>query len=168
MNLLLFIAENLYNGKYGTFLFNSEKERKDNNAKEKTISIWTEILENENEFINPIYDENNDQPIQINYKKIKLWKEYFLRFEKGQNDGNYISKFIRKEKKYQREIDKKNKLIEEMSRIFIKQRINIDILSQEAQEEVKKYFENSSINYSFEIMKPTQSVININKNSKDD
>ena len=168
INLLLFIAENLYNGKYGTFLFNSEKERKDNNAKEKTISIWTEILENENEFINPIYDENNDQPIQINYKKIKLWKEYFLRFEKGQNDGNYISKFIRKEKKYQREIDKKNKLIEEMSRIFIKQGINIDILSQEAQEEVKKYFENSSINYSFEIMKPTQSVININKNSKGD
>ena len=55
-----------------------------------------------------------------------------------------------------------------MSRIFIKQGINIDILSQEAQEEVKKYFENSSINYSFEIMKPTQSVININKNSKDD
>ena len=167
INLLLFIAENLYNGKYGTFLFNSEKERKDNNAKEKTISIWTEILENEKEFLNPIYDENSEQPIQINYKKIKLWKEYFLRFEKGQKDGNYINKYIRKEKKYKKEIDKKDKIIEEMSRIFIKQGIKIDILSPEAQEEVKKYFENSTINYSFEIMKPTQSIINMNnKNTK--
>ena len=117
--------------------------------------------------LNPIYDENNDQPIQINYKKIKLWKEYFLRFEKGQKDGNYINKYIRKEKKYKKEIDKKDKIIEEMSRIFIKQGIKMDILSPEAQEEVKKYFENSTINYSFEIMKPTQSIINMNnKNTK--
>ena len=89
------------------------------------------------------------------------------RFEKGQKDGNYINKYIRKEKKYKKEIDKKDKIIEEMSRIFIKQGIKIDILSPEAQEEVKKYFENSTINYSFEIMKPTQSIINMNnKNTK--
>ena len=164
INLLTFIAERLYCGKYGTFLFNSEKERVENNAKEKTISIWNEILDRKEEFLNPIYDINNEQPIQINYKKIKLWKEYFLRFENGQNDGNFIKRFIKKEQKYKKEINKKNKIIEEMSRIFIKQGINKDILSHEAQEEMKKYFENSTINYSFEIMKPTESVININKN----
>ena len=96
VNLLNYIAERIYSGKYGTFLFNSEKERKENNAKETTISIWNDILEKENEFKNPIYDEKNEQEIQINYKKIKLWKEYFLRFEKRKNDINYINKFINK------------------------------------------------------------------------
>jgi len=166
INLLTFIAENLYCGKYGTFLFNSEKERKENKAKENTISIWSEILERKKEFMNPIYDSNNDQAIQINYKKIKLWQEYFLRFEKGQNEGNYVQRYLKKEKKYKKEIDKKNRIIEEMSRIIVKQGINIEILSNEAQEELKKYFENGTINYSFEIMKPTESAINLNNPDK--
>ena len=43
VNLLNYIAERIYSGKYGTFLFNSEKERKENNAKETTISIWNDF-----------------------------------------------------------------------------------------------------------------------------
>ena len=166
VNLLNYIAERIYSGKYGTFLFNSEKERKENNAKETTISIWNEILEKENEFKNPIYDEKNEQEIQINYKKIKLWKEYFLRFEKRKNDINYINKFINKEQKYINEIDKKNKILEEMCRIITKEGINYDILSPEAKDEIKKYLQNSTINISFEEMKPTESVMNITKTQK--
>ena len=161
VNLLNYIAERIYSGKYGTFLFNSEKERKENNAKETTISIWNEILEKENEFKNPIYDEKNEQEIQINYKKIKLWKEYFLRFEKRKNDINYINKFINKEQKYINEINKKNKILEEMCRIITKEGINYDILSPEAKDEIKRYLQNSTINISFEEMKPTESVMNI-------
>ena len=166
VNLLNYIAERIYTGKYGTFLFNSEKERKENNAKETTISIWNEILEKENEFKNPIYDEKNEQEIQINYKKIKLWKEYFLRFEKRKNDINYINKFINKEQKYINEINKKNKILEEMCRIITKEGINYDILSPEAKDEIKKYLQNSTINISFEEMKPTESVMNITKTQK--
>ena len=166
VNLLNYIAERIYSGKYGTFLFNSEKERKENNAKETTISICNEILEKENEFKNPIYDEKNEQEIQINYKKIKLWKEYFLRFEKRKNDMNYINKFINKEQKYINEINKKNKILEEMCRIITKEGINYDILSPEAKDEIKKYLQNSTINISFEEMKPTESVMNITKTQK--
>ena len=166
VNLLNYIAERIYCGKYGTFLFNSDKERKENNAKQTTISIWSEILQKEKEFKNPIYDENNEQEIQINYKKIKLWKEYFLRYEKGKNDINYINKFINKEQKYINEINKKNKILEEMCRIITKEGFNYDILSQEAKGEIKKYLLNSSINLSFEIMKPTESVMNIIKKEK--
>ena len=166
VNLLNYIAERIYSGKYGTFLFNSEKERKENNAKETTISIWNDILEKENEFKNPIYDEKNEQEIQINYKKIKLWKEYFLRFEKGKNEMNYINKFINKEQKYINEINKKNKILEEMCRIITKEGINYDILSPEAKDEIKKYLQNSTINISFEEMKPTESVMNITKTQK--
>ena len=161
VNLLNYIAERIYSGKYGTFLFNSEKERKENNARETTISIWNDILEKEKEFKNPIYDANNDQEIQINYKKIKLWKEYFLRFEKVKNDMNYINKFINKEQKYINEINKKNDILKEMCRIITRENINYDILSPEAKDEIKKYLQNSSINYSFEVMKPTESVMNI-------
>ena len=166
VNLLNYIAERIYSGKYGTFLFNSEKERKENNARETTISIWNDILEKENEFKNPIYDEKNEQEIQINYKKIKLWKEYFLRFEKRKNDINYINKFINKEQKYINEIDKKNKILEEMCRIITKEGINYDILSPEAKDEIKRYLQNSTINISFEEMKPTESVMNITKTQK--
>ena len=166
VNLLNYIAERIYSGKYGTFLFNSEKERKENNAKETTISIWNDILEKENEFKNPIYDEKNEQEIQINYKKIKLWKEYFLRFEKRKNDINYINKFINKEQKYINEINKKNKILEEMCRIITKEGINYDILSPEVKDEIKKYLQNSTINISFEEMKPTESVMNITKTQK--
>ena len=166
VNLLNYIAERIYSGKYGTFLFNSEKERKENNAKETTISIWNDILEKENEFKNPIYDEKNEKEIQIDYKKIKLWKEYFLRFEKRKNDINYINKFINKEQKYINEINKKNKILEEMCRIITKEGINYDILSPEAKDEIKKYLQNSRINISFEEMKPTESVMNITKTQK--
>ena len=166
VNLLSYIAERIFCGKYGTFIFNSDKERKDNNAKETTISIWSEILEKEKDFKNPIYDSNNSQEIQINYKKIKLWKEYFLRFEKCNGEINYINKFINKEQKYINEINKKNKIIEELSRIITREGINYDILSPESKEEIIKYLQNSSINYSFEIMKPTESAMNINKKNK--
>ena len=54
-----------------------------------------------------------------------------------------------------------------MSRIITKQGINPEIFSPEAREEIKKYLENSTINNSFEIMKPTESVINMKNKDKD-
>ena len=54
-----------------------------------------------------------------------------------------------------------------MSRIITKQGINKEIFSPEAQEEIDKYLENSTINYSFEFMNPTQSTLNLNKKGKD-
>ena len=43
--LLLFLAEELYSGKYGTFLFNNEKEREEYNEEENTLSIWNYIID---------------------------------------------------------------------------------------------------------------------------
>ncbi len=89
-----------------------------------------------------------------------------MRFEKRKNDINYINKFINKEQKYINEINKKNKILEEMCRIITKEGINYDILSPEAKDEIKKYLQNSTINISFEEMKPTESVMNITKTQK--
>lgn len=105
--LLLFIAYHTNSAKYGTFLFNSEFERKCKifNAKNMTVSIWTDILEsvhnsddknipfnqenfNENKkfnFVNPYYDEKSNylnKTIFPNFglHKLKLWEEYFFRY----------------------------------------------------------------------------------------
>lgn len=84
MQLLLFIASNIYSGKYGTFLYNNEKDRLAKDAKKKTMSIWTEVLEDEEHFYNPYYNPNTQQHFfftpQFSYYKIRLWEEYFLRF----------------------------------------------------------------------------------------
>ena len=60
------------------------------------MCIWDSIFENEKIYLNPIYDINNKNEIEMNYKKIKLWKNYFFRFEKGENDINYISRYIKR------------------------------------------------------------------------
>ena len=86
--LLFFLANQMFNGKYGTFLFNNEQERDQFNAREKTLSVWSYVKENENRFLNPIYNPNDNLPFIMNYKRIQLWGKYFFRFEDGDNCFN--------------------------------------------------------------------------------
>jgi protein tyrosine/serine phosphatase len=103
-NLLTFLAEEVYAGKYGTFLFNNEKEREIYDAENKTLSIWNYVKENEDTFINYIYDPEDNGQLVINYKRVKLWSDYFYRFEKGGN--GYLKEFERKNKKDKMIIEK--------------------------------------------------------------
>lgn len=80
--LLLFLAEEVYNGKYGTFLFNKEKDRKIFKLHENTISIWNDVLNSKNKFLNPFYKDNTNQTLTFDVRLIKFWDEYFLRFVK--------------------------------------------------------------------------------------
>ena len=100
-NLILFLAEELYSGRQGTFLFNNDKEREEFNADSKTVSIWNYIKENENKFINIIYDPEDDGELIINLKTIKIWKDYFYKFEK-EDSKDYVldecEKILKKEK----------------------------------------------------------------------
>ena len=56
---LLFLAKNYNLNLYGTFMFNNDKHRKDNNAKEKTCSVWTEIYRNYDPYVNIYYSPNS-------------------------------------------------------------------------------------------------------------
>jgi hypothetical protein len=83
MDLLIFIAYHINSCKYGTFIFNSDKERSDRGAKNKTVSIWTDVLENKNFFSNPFYNPGlTSKYILPNFAfyKIRFWEEYFLRY----------------------------------------------------------------------------------------
>ena len=181
LNLLTFIASEVYTGKYGTFLFNNEKEREKNNAKSKTISIWSEVIKEKKYYLNPIYDPNNNEPMCINYKKIKLWDEYFYRFEKGEQKQLYLKLFNKKMCEKENTLDKKQKIIEEMVKFFLSQtEYDLSSFSEGCKNEFKKYTEKSIIksnekntektniqsnNYdmSFEILNPTPSILNMKK-----
>jgi hypothetical protein len=85
VSFLTFIASHLYTCKYGTFLFNCEKERFDYDAKNRTISIWTDAWNEENrtKFVNPFYVRENINEIIPNYGvyKLRLWEEYFYGYD---------------------------------------------------------------------------------------
>jgi len=84
--MLLFIAENFYSCKYGTFLLSSHREREDASISKESISIWMEInLRKKSEFKNPYYDEKvpSSRLTRIpkpEYHHLRIWREYFFRF----------------------------------------------------------------------------------------
>ena len=94
--LLLFLAEEVYNGKYGTFLFNKEKDRKDYKLHENTISIWNDVLNSKNKFVNQFYNKNKkeNQMLMFDVRLMKLWDEYFLRFVKGFQNSQLIKRSL--------------------------------------------------------------------------
>ncbi|KAL1893219.1 phosphatidylinositol-3-phosphatase ymr1 [Ceratocystis pirilliformis] len=76
----------LYSCQYGTFLFNSEKQRHDARAHEVTTSVWDYFLSRREEFTNPRYDSTIDDRVAgkerlifPNLGKIRWWHQCFNR-----------------------------------------------------------------------------------------
>ena len=100
MKFLLFIANNINSGLYGTFLYDCEKDREKYNAKNKTISCWTEILNNINFYKNQFYEEKSRRIYfftpSFAMSRIRLWEEYFLPFTQinlNISYDSYINRF---------------------------------------------------------------------------
>ena len=151
-NLILFLAEEIYTGKYGTFLFNNDKEREEYEGNDKTISIWNYIKDNEKKFINQIYNPDDERGLIINFKKIKLWRDYFYRFEKGNNEY-CLEEYDKKLKSYENKINNNKNIIEKLSKIIANKcdKEDIEDLDKETKEIIEKYIkekkeEESSIN----------------------
>ena len=82
-NMLLFLSEEIYSNRFGTFLFNCEKELHDNLAKNTTISIWSDIFLNKEKYLNPFYKYNKEPLIirgEVQY--LCIWKEFFYKYIK--------------------------------------------------------------------------------------
>ena len=118
----------------------NEKEKEDLNIKNETESIWCYVLENKKKFMSPIYrkkkdnDGNNDIPLEMNYKKIKIWEDYFFRFEKGEKKGKFFELINKKLYGYKSQILKKQKILEEMYKIIEAQ--NKNLITQEMKKEL--------------------------------
>ena len=82
----------LYSCQYGTFLYNSEKQRADARVKERTSSVWDYFLCRKAEFTNPDYDPTIDDHvvgqeriILPRLKEIRWWHQLFGRTEDEMN-----------------------------------------------------------------------------------
>lgn len=96
-NLLVYLSEEIYSNKFGTFLFNCEREMEENNAKEVTISIWSDIFLNKIKYINPYYKEIKEPlNIKTGVQYLTIWKEFFYKYinvgliKEGENEINEI------------------------------------------------------------------------------
>lgn len=80
MEFLLYLAFHYNSCLYGTFMYNCESERFEKKAKQKTTSIWTDMLKNLNRYINNRYN-----PVEIIFPnsspyKMRFWEEFFFRY----------------------------------------------------------------------------------------
>ena len=113
-------------------------------------------------YLNPIYDPNNNEPITINYKKIKFWDEYFYRYEKGEQTQKYLKLFNKKVNEYEKKMEKKQNIIDEMAKYLINKSVDLSIFSEDCKNEIKNYLEKCNTgNLSFEILNPSESVLNM-------
>ena len=137
-DLLFFLANEIFTGKYGTFLFNNEKEREEYNAREKTVSVWSYVKENEYRFINPIYNPDDNSPFVMNYKRVQLWSKYFFRFEDG--DNNYNEEITKVVNNLNNVIKKDKEMINDLVNFINKKCSGVDIssLKEECQTLIKK------------------------------
>ncbi|TWU74805.1 hypothetical protein ED733_006385 [Metarhizium rileyi] len=82
----------LYSCQYGTFLYNSEKQRKDARLSERTSSVWDYFLCRKEEFTNPDYDPTVDDRVRgkeriilPNLREIRWWHQAFGRTDDEMN-----------------------------------------------------------------------------------
>jgi hypothetical protein len=83
----------LYSCQYGTFLYNSEKQRSDARVKERTRSVWDYFLSRRLEFTNQGYDggeiddhkRGHERLIFPDLSKIRWWAEIFGRKDEEMN-----------------------------------------------------------------------------------
>ena len=78
---LVFLANHVYSGLFGTFLYNCFQERIiAHQCDRKTTSVWTYLIKYKASYTNPFFEELNGAlwP-STSPKKIKLWERFFLR-----------------------------------------------------------------------------------------
>ena len=85
-NFLIACLRHVYSGRYGTFLFDSERERAIHQCRTKTVSLWTEMNVHRAPFINDEYDHLNSEKrettvkmysgMQVEIPLLSLWPAY--------------------------------------------------------------------------------------------
>lgn len=93
---LVAIVDHLYSCRFGTFLFNSEKEREDHHLKNRTVSLWSCLNSNMQLYINPFYTHNAAVLYPISdIKRLSLWTRCYLRWHRNMKDQEAPSEKIK-------------------------------------------------------------------------
>ena len=59
------ILDHLYSCLYGTFLYNTDKERREHKVKSRTKSLWSFINTKRNIFLNPMYCAELERDLKL-------------------------------------------------------------------------------------------------------
>ena len=80
---LLELQRQLYECKYGNFLYNNEKEKTEAEVSEKTRSVWADLLHPNNvgRYSNPAHIEGDNEVLFPDPKDVKWWTTWFKRGE---------------------------------------------------------------------------------------
>ena len=77
---LIFLMDCMNDCKYGTFLYNCERQRVSASLHVRTESVWDTVLNNRDRFVNPMYRPfPHHLKASESFRKIQLWDEYYLR-----------------------------------------------------------------------------------------
>nr|XP_018899140.1 PREDICTED: myotubularin-related protein 2 [Bemisia tabaci] len=78
---LINIIDHMYSCRFGTFLFNSDRERTNEGVKQKTVSLWSYLNSSIDLYRNPLYHPQPHvlEPI-ASMRYIQLWKGYYCRW----------------------------------------------------------------------------------------
>ena len=81
---LITILDHLYSCQFGTFLYNTERERIAHEIKKKTISLWSMINTQKDSYLNPFYSHEVGSGKVLfpsaAIRHLKVWKTYYCRW----------------------------------------------------------------------------------------
>ncbi|XP_074651370.1 phosphatidylinositol-3,5-bisphosphate 3-phosphatase MTMR2-like [Tubulanus polymorphus] len=82
-HFLITILDHLYSCLFGTFLFNSDMLRTKEEVKTRTVSVWSYINSDIEEYMNPLYASYLNQHVLLpvaSLRRIELWTRYYIRW----------------------------------------------------------------------------------------
>ncbi len=83
---LLDIAYHAYSQRFGTFLLNTDKERRDANVKGKTASVWTLLNAHRELYRNEFYVADDPNLVEDKFfpdpllPNLRLWEELYMKW----------------------------------------------------------------------------------------
>ena len=96
--LLLDTVDNLFSGRFGTFLYNNERERKEQQLEDTTTSYWDYVDQHKMEYCNPMYVNNHTDVIFPSSaslcRRVVLWEGYWTRYQLPMTSWHKVPKDI--------------------------------------------------------------------------
>ncbi|XP_023648320.2 phosphatidylinositol-3,5-bisphosphate 3-phosphatase MTMR2 isoform X1 [Paramormyrops kingsleyae] len=79
---LITILDHLYSCLFGTFLCNSEQQRLEEDLPKRTVSLWSYINSQHEEFTNPLYVDYANHVLYpvVSMRHLELWVGYYIRW----------------------------------------------------------------------------------------
>ncbi|KAJ0055770.1 hypothetical protein NL108_011384, partial [Boleophthalmus pectinirostris] len=80
--LLLTILDHLYSCRFGTFLYNCENARDQNEVRIKTVSLWSLVNSKTDFYLNPFYTPEPNMVLcpVASMRHLELWVSYYIRW----------------------------------------------------------------------------------------